>query len=286
MHSILSRDVDDVTRTNFIQRAKKYFDDIEMCSINMYRRPVYDLLNTASTFGILEDIENMVYRDFLWSKAHWRDKLWKRAWQLEDVYWCIKARCHKSLDLLSEFCVDTRYIVWWQIADKFPHLMRDCEVLVKILCHASLLRVDDVRLKSLPIAAKFCTLCDYGSIDDARHMVIQCHALQPKRNDMFNGIEAILMRHNYVFNQMDENVFLNLMGKPAANLSVDVMCDIWLCSVKHIASMYRMKQRQGIGSLISRFPYKYTDHLTAIPIGLRVPPIFFYFYAISQCLNT
>ena len=247
VHTIMSRDDDDVTRSIFIQRAKKYFENIEMCSLNMHRSPVYDMLNTATTFGILDDIENMVYRGLIWSKAHWRDKLWKRAWQLEDVYWCIKARCHKSLELLSEVCIDTRYVVWWQIADKFPHLMRDCEALVKILCHASLLRVDDVRLKSLPMAAKFCTMCEYGSIDNARHMVMQCHALQILRNDMFNEIEAILVRHNFRVNQLDENVFLNLMGKPAANIPVDVMCDIWLCSVRHIANMYRTKQRQGIG---------------------------------------
>ena len=247
VHSILSRNVDDITRLIFVQRARKYFDDIDLCSLNLCRSPVFDLLNTASTFGILDDVENMVYRGLLWSKAHWRDKIWKRAWQLEDVYWCIKARCHKSLELLSEVCINSRYIIWWQIADKFPHIRKDCEVMVKILCHASLFRIDDVRLKSLPIAAKVCNLCDQGAVDDANHMVMQCSHFQPKRTEMFNEIEALLMRRDYTINQMDENIFLSLMGKPATNISHEVMCEIWLCSVRHISSMYRMKLRQGIG---------------------------------------
>ena len=119
--------------------------------------------------------------------------------------------------------------------------------MVKILCHASLFRIDDVRLKSLPIAEKFCNLCDHGAVDDAKHMVMQCPHFQPKRTEMFNEIEALLMRPDYAINQMDENIFLSLMGKPAVNISQEVMCDIWLCSVRHISSMYRRKLRQGIG---------------------------------------
>ena len=76
---------------------------------------------------------------------------------------------------------------------------------------------------------------------------MQCPMLQPKQTEMLNEIEALLMRHDYVVNQLDENIFLNLMGKPAANIPQEVMCDRWLCSVRHIASMYRMKLRQGIG---------------------------------------
>ena len=191
IHSILSRDNGDTTKTIFVERAKKYFDNVEVCSMNSFRSSVYDLLNTADTFGIINDIRNMVYRNVEWGRAHWREKLWKRAWELEDVYWCVKSRCHRSLELLSEICTTTRYVIWWQLADKSPNLMRDCESMVKILCHASLLKVDDVRLKRLPVAAKFCTLCDLGSVDDAKHMVMECPSLQPRRNIMFGDMHMI-----------------------------------------------------------------------------------------------
>ena len=111
----------------------------------------------------------MINRGHFWNRGHWRELIWKRPWELEDVFWCLKSRCHRSLDMLSEICSTTR----WQLADRFSDIISNCEVMVKIICHVSLLKVDDVRLKSLPIS-KCCTLCDHGSLDDAAHMVMQC----------------------------------------------------------------------------------------------------------------
>ena len=119
--------------------------------------------------------------------------------------------------------------------------------MVKIMCHASLLKVDDVRLKNLPIFAKFCTLCAHGSVDDAVHMVIQCPRLQPQRSAMFNEINEILVNNGLNQNDLDENVFLNLMGRPGVNIPAEIMEDIWICSARHIACMYRWKLKQGIG---------------------------------------
>ena len=119
--------------------------------------------NYVYTFGFDNEVRNMICRGYVWSRAHWRGIIWKRAWELEDLYWCVKSR---SLDLLSKICTTTRYIIWWQIADKFPRLIKHCEVLVKIICHASLLKVDDAKLKNLHIFVEFCRLCDHGSTDN------------------------------------------------------------------------------------------------------------------------
>ena len=247
LHSIMSRDQDDTIKIIFVERAKRYFDNVEECGLNMCRSSVYDLLNTANTFGIINDVRDMVYRNLEWSRAHWRVKLWKRAWELEDVYWCMKSRCHKSLELLSEICTTTRYVIWWQIADKSPQLMRDCETMVKLICHASLLKIDDVRLKRLTIANRFCTLCDLGSVDDSRHMVMECPGLQPMRNTMFTKINAILDDYGLEHDVLDGNVFLTLMGKPNVNIPMEAMEEIWISSAKNISSMYRLKLREGIG---------------------------------------
>ena len=122
-----------------------------------------------------------------------------------------------------------------------------CEDMVKIICHASLLKVDDVRLKSLPLAAKFCVLCDHGSIDDAAHMVMQCPRLQPQRNAMFLEIDKILARNGLNQNDLDANVFLNLMGRPGQNIPIELMEEIWQCSARQISNMYRWKLKYGIG---------------------------------------
>ena len=247
LHSVLSRDLNDITKIIFIERAKKYFDNMEICSVNSCRSTVYDLLNTASTFGIINDVREMVYRNLEWSRAHWRTKLWKRAWELEDVYWCLKSRCHKSLDLLSQICTTTRYAIWWQIADKSPHLMRECETMIRLLCHASLLKTDDVRLKSLTMATRFCTLCDNSSMDDARHMVMECPGLQSRRTIMFTAIDSILEEYGCAHDILVGDIFLILMGKPVVNAPMDAMEKIWICSGKNISSMYRSKMIDGIG---------------------------------------
>ena len=78
--------------------------------------------------------------------------LWKRGWELEDVHWCLKSRFHESLDVLISFSGITRYSIWWQLADKDNGVMTNCVIMIKLLCHASLLRSDNVRLKSFPLA--------------------------------------------------------------------------------------------------------------------------------------
>ena len=95
IHSILSRDELDMVKVVFINRAKYVFDNIEICESNEHGSPVYDMLNIAIHFGIIEIVKNMVYRGHLYSRAHWRERIWKRAWELEEVYWCIETQGFK-----------------------------------------------------------------------------------------------------------------------------------------------------------------------------------------------
>ena len=54
-----------------------------------------------------------------------------------------------------------------------------------------MLKTDDVRLKGMPMATKFCVMCDLGAPDNARHMIMECPALQQMRNVMCNEISGI-----------------------------------------------------------------------------------------------
>ena len=173
VHSIMARDNENVIKSIFIQRAKHYYNDELEHSENVHGSIMYDLLNNVNVFGLC-DLKNMVYRVHIWNRAHWREKVWKRAWELEDVLWCLKSTCQKSLELLTNVCDSFRYIIWWQLADKYHWMMRDCEIMIKILCHSGLLRTDDVTPKSLPISAGFCPLCNLGAAHDAIHLIMQC----------------------------------------------------------------------------------------------------------------
>ena len=191
IHLNLSRDVDVMVKVVFMNHAKFFFSNTKNCEGNEHGSIVYDLLNTVILFGFSEEVKNMVYRGHLYNRAHCRERIWKRAWKLEDVYWCIEARCHKSLEMINKICITSWYLVWWQLSDRFHYPLKECEIMAKLLCHASLLRTDDVRLKRLPMTSKFCPLCDHGAMDDPFHMVMQCPALQAKRNVMFHEIEQI-----------------------------------------------------------------------------------------------
>ena len=247
VQTIMSLPDGDSTKTVFIQRAKRYSNNVDECSLNVNRSAVYDLLNTAVTFGYVNDIKNMIYQNHIWNRTHWREKLWRRAWELEDMYGCLKSRCYKSLNMLVNICTNTSYVIWWQVADKYHWLIKDCEIMVKLLCHSSLLKLDDVRLKGLPLAAKFCSSCDYSATDDAEHMIMQCPSLQPIRTEMFVEMNQIQDYPGNVLFEPGENTFLILMGKPYLNLNAATMESIWKIAARHISNMYRWKLRQGIG---------------------------------------
>ena len=78
----------------------------------------------------------------------------------------------KSLDIISGINPTVRYLTWWDLADKYPAAIYFFETVTRLLCHASLLKAYDVRLKSLPRHASVCELCDLAAMDDVRQLVL------------------------------------------------------------------------------------------------------------------
>ena len=68
-----------------------------------------------------------------------------------------------------------------------------------------------------------------------------------KYNVMFDEITEILEGDGRYQIPDDEDIFLILMGRPAAGIPNEVMVKIWTCSCRHIANMYRWKLKRGIG---------------------------------------
>ena len=83
---------------------------------------------------------------------------------------------------------ETRYLTWWAISDLDHRLVRMCEDLSKIVCHASRLKRDDFRLKRLTMSNKTCTNCDLYCIEDVCHIVTQCPFYQDDREMMYDEI--------------------------------------------------------------------------------------------------
>ena len=60
-------------------------------------------------------------------------------------------------NLLLSTIGDTRYLAWWKISDLDYRLTGMCETMSRIVCHTSLLKKDDYRLKGLPMNNRTCT---------------------------------------------------------------------------------------------------------------------------------
>ena len=183
--SILVMEHDDVIRIVFIERYKTiksqgHTDDLYADSI------VADLIYTISMFNLSEEVDNMVERDQMYQKSVWKKMVWDRAWSLEEMVWRIEYRLQKSLDLVCSINPNPEYLTWWAMSDKYPEYINICETMARLVCHASLLRMDDVRLKKLTMFARCCPLCELSAPDDVKHLVLQCPSSERKRGDMFS----------------------------------------------------------------------------------------------------
>ena len=190
----------------------------------------------------------MIENHHFYPKLVWKNIVWKRAWALEDMYWRIERHMHRSLDLLSGVSPITRYLPWWSISDKYPKYMKDCEIITKIISHASMLRDDDFKYKNQLGTTRMCNLCDMFEIEDARHFILRCPYFAQARNTMLREIDSLTDRTQPFF---DDNVDMlhRLLGRSHGNVSEIQAETILLVILRTVSTMYKenMKQKKGIG---------------------------------------
>ena len=86
----------------FVERATFVFNNQDGYDFDDAWRVVADLLNTAMDFNLIVEVRNMVIRGHSYLKSVWKQRVWDRAWPLEDTYWRIQKLVHKNLDLLDK----------------------------------------------------------------------------------------------------------------------------------------------------------------------------------------
>ena len=245
VRAILALDEDNLTRRIFVERATHFFDNDDLpeeWSI------VADLLRVADIFNLSNEVRNMVLRGHMFSKKVWKRMVWDRGWSLEDTYWSLEARLYKDLDLIVRVCSRPQYLTWWALSNKFPKLMHICENMAKIICHASLLKRDDVRLKNLTPVNRMCSLCDLHRLEDAFHIIMQCPGTQHLRTEMFNELESDASIKDVLNANVDDVMFICL-GKCPVEYDSDVFIRLWCISGRHINCIYKyvLNQRTGVG---------------------------------------
>ena len=128
-------------------------------------------------------------------------------------------------------------------------VIRSCETIARLVCHASLLKVDDVRLKRHNRSDRSCSLCDMYEYDNVEHLVMHCPRLQPERTSMFYEINEIEGRCGKVILSNSVSTLGVLLGRSVDNLPQELMDEVWLVAAKHIGKMYYrcLSLRKGIG---------------------------------------
>ena len=69
----------------FCSRLDDYLDSPDTGGQNIHG-VVFDVLNTASNFGVLDDVVSMVRQGHYWPKDMRMRKIWKRAWEMDECF--------------------------------------------------------------------------------------------------------------------------------------------------------------------------------------------------------
>ena len=120
-------------RRVFNERVKCYINDRVKGTANVYCSPIYDLLNTAARFDLLQQVLEMSLGYSRQStKAQWSKVVWQKGWELDDLYWRSAVIVHKSNDILRNTVGKSQYLTWWNLSDNSPQLQRMCETMASL----------------------------------------------------------------------------------------------------------------------------------------------------------
>ena len=120
-----------------VLRAAKYNGNIAEGMRNEVHSVIFDLLKTATLFEFYNEIMRMINGLAYYSKGQWKQMVWKRAWELEKDDRSFRHVIFKTTLNLKMIENEGSYIIWWQISDFFPVLIKQCELMAKLVCGAS-----------------------------------------------------------------------------------------------------------------------------------------------------
>ena len=174
---------------------------------NPYDSAILQMIGYCGELGLLPEVRGMA-GGIVPCKAAWKRNVWERAWYMEQGHWYDIVANSQYLDLVNLVTDQKVYSIWWQIADKDQRYMRRCETMVKLLCHASLLKADDSRLRRATFITKCCTLCDHAPYENLKHVVMQCPYNIDRRTQMYDELNVVCpnMEQLIDFNVLIENV--------------------------------------------------------------------------------
>ena len=142
-------------------------------------------------------------------------------------------------DLLKSTIGDTRYLSWWAISDLDYRLVHMCETMSRIICHTSLLKRDDYRLKGLPMSNRTCINCDMYRVEEMLHIITQCPYYHNDHVLVYEEIYSKCPNVKRAFEEDETNTPYYLLGQKVTLCSDEEMVCLWSISGKAISSMYK-----------------------------------------------
>ena len=127
--------------------------------------------------------------------------------------------------------------------------MRQREVLAKIVCKASQLKSDCYHFRRDPVRRTYCELCTEFAVEDARHIILHCPALQGIRRELFYGISLIENNNNVTILDAGYDILATLLGLRSVEIDVYVYTQLLRLVADCIYRMYNfvLGERNGIG---------------------------------------
>ena len=177
------------------------------------------------------------------SKGSWSRLIWERAnWRASNLIL-------NDNDLLCSIIKDTHYLSWWRISDLDYRLTNMCETMSKIICHASMLKRDDYRLKGLQMSDRTCIHCDLYRIEDIIHIITQCPHYQAEFNDLVKEIHRKWPKAMQIFNDNQQDIVYYLLGMNIPGFEDNEMIELWTISGNVISRVYKnlTMGREGVG---------------------------------------
>ena len=152
-------------------------------------------------------------------------------------------------DLLKKTIGSSRYLSWQAISDYDYRLVHMCKTMSRIICHTSLLKRDDYRLKGLPMSNRTCSKCDMYCIEDILHIISQCPFYHNDQSVMFEGIYRNCPNVKQFFDEDKVNVPYYLLGREVPSCSDEEILCLWSISGDAISRMYKkaITGKTGIG---------------------------------------
>ena len=240
-----------IYRKVFNQRVTIFKNDIKKGCININDSPIFDIMRIAILMNLFDKVMNMLNRTVEYGKKEWSKVVWESAWAIEEQDWVYRKMFFRSTLFLKQVKENVSLLIWWQLADCEPKLMKHCEVMAKIVCGASNFKQDDYRFKGRVGNERFCDLCDSNTNEDARHVILQCEALSDIRGKMFNEIKMLERSNetNLINDITGIDILPIILGRRPDNVMDNVYFDMLKICARNVYDMYRIviRNRKGIG---------------------------------------